>query len=252
MRMSAERYVVSNLPPVDESTAFVCPKCGDKSRNLDVPLMVKVREAHNINYEAFSDVIEYSFHGQELVANPIMLAEWSAAVCLGCRTSSVWRMGKLIYPRPAASIQPHAELSETARELFIEATDVLPLSPRAAAALARASMEAQLKHLLPNSTARDLQQRIGELQEHVRPHLWKLLTTLRVVGNDVLHSNADGAVALDVTGADADVIVPLLGAINMLVEEVVTQPREAEALYEKIPKGKRDAAEQAAAKFKTA
>ncbi|MFE2772301.1 DUF4145 domain-containing protein [Microbacterium resistens] len=249
--MSADGYGFDEQPE-DESNSFVCPKCGDKSRYLEVPLLYSVRQAHNISYAHFNDDKEQSFTGNQLIEPDWAYRQWTASVCLGCRRSSVYRNGQLIYPSPTASTTPHPDLCDSARQLFVEATAVSALSPRAAAALARAAMETQLKHLLPGSSARDLQQRVGEVQKHVRPATWKLLTTLRVVGNDALHSGSDDTVALDLSGADTSLLDPLLGAINLLVEEMVTHPRTADEIYQKIPEAKRASAERAAERFTSA
>ncbi|MFV9424939.1 DUF4145 domain-containing protein [Microbacterium sp. S1037] len=136
-----------------------------------------------------------------------------------------------------------------ARAIFVEAALVAPASKRAAAALARASLEILLKQLFPDSQARNMQERIGEIRQHVRPTLWKLLTTLRVVGNDALHSSTDGNVVIDLTGDEDDILDPLLGAINLLVEELITQPSAADEIYNMVPENKRRQAEMSAARF---
>ncbi|UGS27571.1 DUF4145 domain-containing protein [Microbacterium resistens] len=227
---------------------FECPKCSARSRHLRVPLAVLVHHEYGRSHDPFVDDVPYGFEGNWLSGPPSTYEQWTASVCLGCGKSSVWRGQKLIYPAPPQKLNPHPDLSTEASSLFKEATAVRPHSPRAAAALARAAMEAQLKALFPSTRAANLQDRLGELRQHVRPGLWKLLTTLRVVGNDALHGS-DGSVAIDLTGADADVIDALLGAINLLVDEMVTQARETDALYLKIPESKREAAERAADLF---
>ncbi len=133
-----------------------------------------------------------------------------------------------------------------ARELFDEARLVLSESRRAAAALARASLEALLKHQFPESQAKNLQTRIGELESKVNSSLWRVLTALRVVGNDSLHGDHDDLVVMYLTGDAAEVVEPFFGAINALVEELITQPRKADELYNLIPPAKREAAERAA------
>lgn len=234
----------------DVESGFICPKCGRDAQHMRVPLTVLVQDGHSTYYAPFSDNRTH-----ELLANVLAPpthssgTQWIATVCMGCRQGSVWRDGELVYPRPAAEVTPHPDLPDLARDLFLEATGVLPISRRAAAALARASLEALLKERKPDSKAKDLNERVGEIKHEIREPLWKVLTTLRVVGNDALH---DGVIAVHVDGSDAGTVTPLLQAINMLVEELVTQPRKANELYIQLSEGKRAGAERAANKFKPA
>lgn len=126
----------------------------------------------------------------------------------------------------------------------MEAAQVLPHSRRAAAALARASLEAFLREADTEPGRKNLQVRIGELKAQINPALWKVLTALRVVGNDSLHGDSDELIALYLHGEPAEVVEPFFSAINALVEELITQPRKADELYGLIPITKREAAER--------
>lgn len=176
-------------------------------------------------------------------------ASWWGSVCAACKRLTVWREDERLYPRVTAGIKPpHAEMPKTARELYDEAAAVLPVSRRAAAALARASMEALLKELDGTPGRKNLQDRLGALHSKVSPELWKVLTALRVVGNDALHGDDDALVTLYLVEEDSGVVRALFAAINEVVHELVTRPREWEELYALIPESKREAAERATQK----
>jgi hypothetical protein len=150
-----------------------------------------------------------------------------------------------VHPQSPAS---HPDVPTAAAELYEEARLVLMDSRRAAAALARASLESLLKHLDGAGEQKNLQRRIGDLQGKVNESLWRVLTAIRVVGNDALHDEDEELVVMYLTGDASSIVEPLFGAINALVEELITLPRRAEELYAMIPQSKRESAERARTK----
>jgi hypothetical protein len=172
-------------------------------------------------------------------------AQWTATLCSSCERVAVWREDVLIYPRVAVDVPAaHPDMPQKAGDLYREAAEVLPISRRAAAALARASMESLLKELAPTTGKPNLQTRIAHLKDRINPRLWRVLTALRVVGNDALHDEDDELIVMYLEGEVADIVEPFFGAINQLVEELITQPKQADALYDLIPSTKREAAER--------
>ncbi len=109
-------------------------------------------------------------------------------------------------------------------------------------------MEALLKELDGTPGRKNLQDRLGALHSKVSPELWKILTALRVVGNDALHGDDDELVTLYLVEEDSGVVRALFAAINEVVHELVARPREWEELYALIPESKREAAERATQK----
>lgn len=177
-------------------------------------------------------------------------APWQVALCAACKHVSFRRHGMLIFPEAADTVAPpHPDMPERAASLYREAAAVLSGSRRAAAALARASLESLLKDVDETPEARrDLNTRIGELRAKINTGLWKVLTALRVVGNDALHGSDDDLIAVYLRTEDADLAETFFAAINELVEELITRPNKAEELYALIPEAKRAAAERVAGK----
>jgi hypothetical protein len=176
-------------------------------------------------------------------------AQWQLAMCAACKRIAFYREGELVYPRLSAGgvEEPHPDMPEAAAALYVEASAVLPSSRRAAAALARASLEALLKEVDETpDVRRDLNTRIGELHDRINSGLWKVLTALRVVGNDALHGHDGALIAVYLDEGDAQVADAFFVAINQLVDELITRPRNAENLYALIVQGQRESAERAA------
>lgn len=223
--------------PKLNAESFNCPRCSAHAHQDWEFLLVEID--HN-RPERFMD--------QPLPVMPsqttIRKHEWAASKCFSCKKSSVWRGSELVFPIAIATdITPHELMSHDAKEIFEEACAVLPVSRRAAAALARASMELELRHLL-SDTRSDLHSMIGELSTEVSTDLWQSLTVLRDTGNKSLHGGDNGVVGILIDGSDEDLVEFLLSAVNRIVDEKVAKPQRASQLYNLLPQGVRDAAEQ--------
>lgn len=225
---------------------FDCPRCGAFSHHVRSVLRMHVRVPQGTATRPFNDLRgTYSVTGTEVRSMGTSHEQWTATVCVSCTVPSVWRDSQLVYPRGSTVPGPHPDMPELARELYEEASAVLPDSRRAAAALARAALESFLKSREVSPSRKNLQSRIADLKDQVSHSLWQVLTALRVVGNDALHGEDDEIVRLYLSGDDADMAETFFGALNALVEELVTAPKRAADLYAKIPEAKRDAAERA-------
>lgn len=257
--MSAASNKLTAVNMKVDGDRFYCPHCGAFSYHAREPLRVWVRPSSSAarTYDAFVDEAEaFRVHGTEFIRKASHPArgetapgwfrqQWTATLCASCERSAVWRDRELVFPRTATDVPaPHAEMPEGAKELYLEAAAVLSLSRRSAAALIRASMESLLKGLDESSERKTLHTRLGELHQRVPAPLWKLLTALRIVGNDALHDDDDELIRMYLVEEDAGVVRALFGAVNEVVQELIVRPRETEALYAMIPETKRQAAER--------
>lgn len=155
----------------------------------------------------------------------------------------------MVYPMGSTVPRAHPDMPVDVAELYEEARNVLPISRRASAALARATLERLLRNIEDGTKDERLDELIARLSGRVTAPLWKLLTALRVVGNDTLHgSGTEDLVALYLEGDASEVAEPFFGAINSVVEELITQPAAAEALYSLLPETKRAEAERKASR----
>jgi hypothetical protein len=153
-----------------------------------------------------------------------------------------------MYPVALPSLPPHDRMPQGAREIYEEAQQVLPVSRRAAAALARAALERFLRDRDTRGGRRTLDDLIAELDGQVSYPLWQLLTGLRVIGNTALHDSGqeEGLVALFLEGDAATVVEPFFAALNDLVDELIVRPERAGTYYEMLPAGIREGAERKA------
>jgi len=246
----------------DAAQSGACPFCGKMAHQILATPRILANEGTEANALA-DDEGWFVAKGASVVAadwrnaaeadvmwdQHIANAVWQAALCAACKRVSVWREGTLMFPRTSRGVvAAHRDMPDAAATLFNEAGAVLDGSRRAAAALGRAALEALLKSVDDIGTKRDLNTRIGDLRERISPALWQVLTALRVVGNDALHSEDGELVALYLHDEDSELAETFLRAINELVEELITRPKRAEEIYAMLPESKREAAERAGSK----
>lgn len=165
-------------------------------------------------------------------------SRWNASRCASCNEWSIWMGPKLVHPRLRVGGTPHPEMPREVRELFEEAAAVAAVSPRAGAAFARVTVERLLKTLFPETTPR-LELLIAEAKQRgVSAAVGKMLDVVRVTGNDAVHVDeqpGDLVVLVLDEVQGPGLVGKLLQAVNDLVEQLITLPREAEELNRLIP-----------------
>lgn len=172
---------------------------------------------------------------------------WFGSTCVGCEKGAVWRQGQLVFPLSSSVDRPHVDMPPDARELYEEARNTYPVSRRAAAALARASLESLLRELTPEQPRASLDELIASLSGLVNRRMWEVLTALRVLGNSTLHSQESDIKTIYMSEEATELVDVIFGAINELVDELVTRPAQSKNLYDMLPPGVRESAERKAA-----
>lgn len=162
-------------------------------------------------------------------------------VCSACRKVSIWQSYRVgmrnakLEGRPltplSIGMSPHADMPEAAKAIYEEARLVCGSSPRSAAALLRLATEVLCNCLLglPVDDGSKLTNKIGKLvKEKALPVVvQQALDSLRVIGNNAVHpGQIDFAEASDTASR-------LFTLLNVIVEQVITQPRLISGTYDK-------------------
>lgn len=217
--------------PALHSPRFDCPHCGAFAGQAWSDLGI---EGVDSPWEHLDGEWKESASGA-----PSFISAWHCAQCASCTNWSIWRHGTMIYPQGRVGSPPHAEMPPDVRELYEEAAAIAQVSRRAGAAMARAAVERLIRGLDPDAPKRaPLAARIQRLRGQVSTPLGQLLDVIRVTGNGVLHQDdsPDEIVILALDDKDGpEVLTLLLAAINDLVDELITRPRVANELWEKLP-----------------
>lgn len=160
-----------------------------------------------------------------------------ASRCYSCDAFSLWISDKVVYPVVHFTIEPNADLPEEIRIDFLEAASIADSSPRGAAALLRLCIQKLLKHLGENGP--NINADIASLvRKGLDPRVQKALDIVRVIGNEAVHP---GQVDLRDDKATA---VKLFGLVNLIADQMITQPRHLEAMFEGLPEGSKRAIEK--------
>lgn len=151
--------------------------------------------------------------------------------CSKCNNYSVWIDQKMIYPISSIAPLPLDEMPEEVKEDYLEARNIVNLSPRGASALLRLS----LQKLMPliGGKGKNINEDIGTLVKKGLPvKIQQALDSLRVIGNECVHPGE-----LDLKD-DLDTAQALFKVLNVIVHVMIVQPKEIKQLYDGLPKDK--------------
>lgn len=157
--------------------------------------------------------------------------------CKCCGKKILWIDDEYIYPDIIAE-EANPDMPESVRRLYEEAGLIYNKSPRAACALLRLAVDQLCRELgEPNE---NINNNIGFLvKKGLSPNIQKALDTVRVIGNKAVHP---GQIAIDVD--DVNTAKMLMRLLNMIVERMITEPKELEEVYGLLPKSTREAIER--------
>lgn len=225
------------FPQLDRP-GFYCPhpRCGVLAQQDWVELVYPVPEQND--YEYLQSYVTGEGYGDPFDSPGVRRSRWRAARCGTCQEWSIWLDEQMVYPRARLGAPAHPDMPEAVRELYAEGAAVAVVSRRAGAALARATVERLLKHLDPTAPTRaKLEERIGRVRGRVSTPLAQLLDVVRVTGNCAVHVDDQPGDLVVMALDDAEGPELLLGAVNGLVDELITRPKITDELWEKLPAG---------------
>ncbi|MFZ2193484.1 MAG: DUF4145 domain-containing protein [Candidatus Moraniibacteriota bacterium] len=153
--------------------------------------------------------------------------------CSHCGMYSIWYNGSMIYPNFAGIESPNQDLDEDIQKDYQEAAEILQKSPRGATALLRLSIQKLCIQL--GEKGKDINTDIGNLVKKGLPaKVQESLDALRVIGNEAVHPGE-----MDLRD-DTEIASSLFRLVNFIAEKMITEPREIEEIYNKIPESKKE------------
>lgn len=156
------------------------------------------------------------------------------AYCAHCNRFSVWYDGKMIIPTTGSAPLPNPDLPTEIKPDYDEARSICGPSPRGAAALLRLVIQKLCKHLGQNGV--DLNADIANLvNQGLSPKIQKALDVVRVIGNEAVHP---GQIDLN---DNPEMASKLFVLVNLIVDAMITQPKQINDLYRSLPESKRKA-----------
>jgi hypothetical protein len=157
--------------------------------------------------------------------------------CFNCQKLSVWICDRLAYPRAGEAPPANPDLPADIRQDYDEASAILDLSPRGAAALIRLCIQKLCKHL--DQPGENLNADIGALvAQGLSERVQKALDAVRVIGNNAVHP---GAIDLRDDRATA---ASLFSLLNLIAERMISEAKHVDDAYAMLPETARAAIER--------
>lgn len=254
------------VPPSIREKAFNCPHCRvlavqtwglvnykDRSDEYPLPSYVGPGGASERNFfkeidnpEERSSLIEWANNMGKGLPFIEKLTErtylthslWNLNIstCFNCNKISLWIQDKLVHPVMGSAPPPNADMSVDIRRDYEEASSILDLSPRGAAALIRLCIQKLCKEL--GQPGDNINRDIGALvAAGLDQRIQQALDVVRVIGNNAVHP---GHIDLRDDRSTAEVLFKLL---NIIVDKLVSEPKQVAELYESLPESLRSAIE---------
>ncbi len=153
--------------------------------------------------------------------------------CQRCGDFALWVNKTMVYPTESSAPLPNKDLPNQVLQCYSEARDIVRLSPKGAAALLRLAIQHLCIYLGQRGNLNDM---IANLvQDGLHHNIQKALDVVRVVGNDAVHP---GVIDLD---DDRETALGLFSLVNQIAHQMITVPKEIDALYAKLPESKKEA-----------
>ncbi|MBX3301765.1 MAG: DUF4145 domain-containing protein [Nitrospira sp.] len=254
----------STSPSVKE-TAFDCPYCGAYAAQHWINLHAKYREASNKtpfipDEEIFQRVKESKLpedHKEKFVAHLEKLQtglicferqeqgkyvyedvhNLFLSQCFNCEKFSVWVHDRLVHPTASAAPPANQDLPHDILQDYEEAGRIVNESPRGAAALLRLAIQKLCAFL--GEGGKNIDDDIASLvKKGLNPTTQKALDAVRVIGNEAVHPGT-----LDLKD-ERDTAIKLFKLVNIIAEQMISNPKHVNELYGQIPEAKRKSIEK--------
>ena len=246
------------VPPSVRETAFNCPHCGvlttqhwhsaaakryRTSKQLPHVLsagrseldLKEIKDPKRRKYlEEIADRLAQGFPFLETISATsynLSIRNIFVSECFECERLSLWVHDNLLYPQRGEAPLANPDLSEDIRRDYDEASRILDLSPRGAAALLRLAIQKLCKELEPSG--KDLNEAIKKLvTKGLDVHIQQALDVVRVTGNEAVHP---GQIDLSDDKATAETLFNL---VNVIAEKMISIPIHIGELYNALPADK--------------
>ena len=153
--------------------------------------------------------------------------------CENCGYLSFWYDSKLSWPLNTGVEAPIEDMPVDIKELYLEASSIIELSPKGACAILRLALQKLCNRLANQDESKKIDGAIKKLVANGLPEsLQKAMDTVRIVGDEAVHP---GEINID---DNKDVAIAMFRLMNIIVEKVVVEPKEIDELYKLMPEEK--------------
>jgi len=200
------------IKPESFSPSFTCPTCG----------AIAQQNWLSTDWDLRPNSIKYQ--------NPVRIAD-----CVHCSSKSLWVEDYMVFPNSSDAPIPNEDMPEKVKLVYLEAASIYRKSPRGAAALLRLGIQILCKELGESGT--NINTDIKHLVAKGLPSIvQQSLDIVRVTGNEAVHP---GQIDTD----DPAVVGSLFDLTNIVVQYMISLPKQVGDLYNALPEDKVSAIE---------
>lgn len=139
---------------------------------------------------------------------------------------------KNVHIRPSSlAMQFPSYIPRPIRQDYEEACAIVTLSPKASATLSRRCLQGMIRDFWKITGKKRLVDEIDALQDKVPAAQWKILNSIRRLGNIGAHPEADVNLIIDIEPEDAQ---KLISVIELLIRQWYIERHEQEQLYKDV------------------
>lgn len=216
--------------------SFNCPHCGAFAHQTFEDVFDSPSE--KIKTSVCSCCQRHALWGERVELVPVIVSRREPLPGNAARGVPRSDGGKLVYPLVSSAPRPNSDLPEHIKEDYVEAAAIEAQSPRGAAALLRLCIQKLCKYL--GKPGQNLNNDIGELvRDGLSPSIQMALDAVRVIGNNAVHPGQLGV------ADDRELAFQLFALMNVISNQLITQPKEIKSIYDTLPESARGANRQA-------
>jgi len=245
------------VSPSSSETAFNCPHCGalakqfwyslraqSADRERPLPMLIAQDDSRDFSFKDVEDRDQrarlvnlfrrlkaarpFFDPDSDTVYSPNYLYNVNVSKCFNCDDISIWIYNKLVYPERGEAPPANPDLPGEIRRDYDEASTILDLSPRGAAALVRLCIQKLCKEL--GQPGKNINDDIAALvKAGLDSRIQKALDAVRVIGNNAVHP---GSIDLRDDRATAESLFRLL---NLIAEKMISEPKHVDEVYATLP-----------------
>ena len=240
------------VPPAIDRRSFNCPHCGVLAQQFWFTLHARQMEKDQKPFitenekrkpfldEKNRDIEEENIHVPRIRRYTMLCNIWFSR-CYRCEEITLWIHDQLVWPQQGKAPLPNPDLPDEVRADYEEASTILHLSPRGAAALLRLSIQKLCKDL--GGKGDNINADIAHLVKQGLPDkVQQALDVIRVIGNNAVHPGQ-----LDIQD-DRTTAETLFKLVNLIAESMISQPKRVSEMYDKLPEYERNRIEKRDAK----
>jgi len=155
------------------------------------------------------------------------------ARCSHCTKVSIWIDNHMVYPLTGNVEMPNTDLPSDILSDYLEAQNIVNLSPRGSTALLRLAIQKMCVHL--GEKGKNINEDIANLVKKGLPvQLQQALDSVRVIGNHAVHP---GVIDLN---DNPETALALFSFVNIICDYFITQPKKIAEVFSNLPQKDKD------------